>query len=853
MKKNHHDPNSFLHLLLILVLMFWTLPPHAAAQQRPYGVRSAPDAMSDQAETAPDASGAAILIDQQPNGYGGIVSDAHCDYFCGLGAQVIADDFALAGAETINQIVFWGEYFPYDIPLATDDFTVIIHSDDNGKPGAAISTQTSVPSTRAQTGQIRFGVHQYIFRLTLTPVVLGPGIYWVEIFNNTALGIGDFLWETGNFDPVGGAYDLIGFDDQAPGVDWNTSRDNMSLLISSGIQDDLAVTKTVNDPTPNYGDIVTFTIGVTNIGPDDATGVEVTDLLPAGLTFAGATATQGGYNANTGLWNVGALVDGSRATLTLNATVNTLNPVINVATIPPDADPSNNTASATVTPQAADLALDKTVDNATPALGDSVTFTIKITHLDGAEVSAVRVEDQIPSGTSYTSHITTQGRYDPGTGNWHVGTLTRSDSLGHYMATLMLTVAVNTTESVTNTAFIAFANQHDPFPGNNRDAAALNAVAADLELSKKLTRVSNDDGVITATFAVTVINEGPSATDGVAVVDRLSPDMTLVGTTTSQGTVVPAPPVVTWDVGALAIGATATMTVTVTVPQDGSLLNTAEVTASSLPDPDSTPGDGLGDDAAIATAAARPVPDFVPEQGPGGVIDRGDRYTADLALTKEVTVASTATGQEATYTLAVVNRGPSPTAKVEVTDHLPACLEFVRATADKGSYEDAVWHIGTLKVGARVTLEIVARVTAACTGEVVNEAWISSSTLPDPPDPLALFEEPATVANNHAEARFTVSEGRAIPLAGTPLGLDRNYPNPFNPRTTLRFSLAEAAVVRLVVYDVLGRRVRVLVDGAREAGLHEVVFEASGLPSGLYLARLETPQGRFVQTMQLVK
>jgi len=83
--------------------------------------------------------------------------------------------------------------------------------------------------------------------------------------------------------------------------------------------------------------------------------------------------------------------------------------------------------------------------------------------------------------------------------------------------------------------------------------------------------------------------------------------------------------------------------------------------------------------------------------------------------------------------------------------------------------------------------------------------------------------------------------------------LEANYPNPFNPQTTIRFNVPEASVVKLVVYDVLGREVRVLVDGVREAGMHEVVFDASTLPSGTYLYRLETPEGSFVRTMQLVK
>ena len=83
--------------------------------------------------------------------------------------------------------------------------------------------------------------------------------------------------------------------------------------------------------------------------------------------------------------------------------------------------------------------------------------------------------------------------------------------------------------------------------------------------------------------------------------------------------------------------------------------------------------------------------------------------------------------------------------------------------------------------------------------------------------------------------------------------LEGNYPNQFSIHTTIRFGLPESAQVRLVVYDVLGRQVRVLLDVTREAGAHEVVFATSDLPSGTYLYRLETPQGSYVRTMLLMK
>ena len=83
--------------------------------------------------------------------------------------------------------------------------------------------------------------------------------------------------------------------------------------------------------------------------------------------------------------------------------------------------------------------------------------------------------------------------------------------------------------------------------------------------------------------------------------------------------------------------------------------------------------------------------------------------------------------------------------------------------------------------------------------------------------------------------------------------LETNYPNPFNPETTIAFSLVEGAQVQLVVYDVIGRQVATLVDGVLSAGRHEVRFLANGLPSGTYLYRLVTPSGVIVKKMSLLK
>ena len=83
--------------------------------------------------------------------------------------------------------------------------------------------------------------------------------------------------------------------------------------------------------------------------------------------------------------------------------------------------------------------------------------------------------------------------------------------------------------------------------------------------------------------------------------------------------------------------------------------------------------------------------------------------------------------------------------------------------------------------------------------------------------------------------------------------LEANYPNPFNPSTEIRFQLPEAVHVRLIVYDVMGRELVRLVDGAMPAGQHHATWDASGLPSGVYLYRLTADVFTETKAMTLQK
>jgi hypothetical protein len=101
----------------------------------------------------------------------------------------------------------------------------------------------------------------------------------------------------------------------------------------------------------------------------------------------------------------------------------------------------------------------------------------------------------------------------------------------------------------------------------------------------------------------------------------------------------------------------------------------------------------------------------------------------------------------------------------------------------------------------------------------------------------------------HTDANGTTDWTKQIsgPAGAAEFTLHANYPNPFNPSTTLRFDLSEAAPVRLLVYDVIGREVVRLVDGQWESGYHQVTWNGrtgSGreAPTGIYIARLVTTE-----------
>lgn len=91
------------------------------------------------------------------------------------------------------------------------------------------------------------------------------------------------------------------------------------------------------------------------------------------------------------------------------------------------------------------------------------------------------------------------------------------------------------------------------------------------------------------------------------------------------------------------------------------------------------------------------------------------------------------------------------------------------------------------------------------------------------------------------------------PEVPTVVSLSQNYPNPFNPATRIEFALPKESKVMIEVFNLLGARVATLVDETRSAGYHVVAFDASSMPSGLYIYRLAADQMTLTRKMMLVK
>ncbi len=417
---------------------------------------------------------------------------------------------------------------------------------------------------------------------------------------------------------------------------------------------DLSLTKTVNNPAPNVGDTVTFTLTLADLGPSPATGVQVNDLLPSGLTFVSATPSQGTYNAPTGLWTAGTITTASPQTLVIQATVVGFAAQTNTATIAhsdqSDPNAGNNTASATETPQQANLVLTKTVNNPTPNVGNMISFTVTLKNTGPNTATNVQVTDPLPSGLTFVSATASQGTYNSATGVWSVGTVDVAGGVRN----LVINATVVSPAAQTNTATITHADQFDPNTANTIATATETPQQADLVLSKTVDNPTPNVGA-TINYTIIVVDNGPAPATNVQVTDLLPSSDQFIAAFPSQGTYNAVSGI--WTVGTVDTTSPRSLRIQALVIAPASTVNTATITHSDQFDPNT----------ANNTASAATSP-----------------QQADLAVAKTVSNSAPNVGDAITYTVTLTDNGPSNATGVTLQDSLPAGLGFVAAAPSRG-------------------------------------------------------------------------------------------------------------------------------------------------------------------------
>jgi uncharacterized repeat protein (TIGR01451 family) len=228
---------------------------------------------------------------------------------------------------------------------------------------------------------------------------------------------------------------------------------------------DLGITKTASPDPASVGDAVTYTLIVTNNGPDTSSGGTVTDTLPANVTYV---SDDGGctHVAGTVTCPTGTLTAGASQTIHLVVTATAPGPATNTACVrgnEPDANGANNCTTVTtqVQPKNADLSIVKT-GPAFVQTGGSITYQVSVGNAGPADATNVTIDDPLPAGETLIAATPSQGSC-AGAVLCNLGTILNGSSA---TITIVATVTAPSGSTLANTATVS-GDQPDSNPSNN--------------------------------------------------------------------------------------------------------------------------------------------------------------------------------------------------------------------------------------------------------------------------------------------------------------------------------------------------------------------------------------------------
>jgi uncharacterized repeat protein (TIGR01451 family) len=534
---------------------------------------------------------------------------------------------------------------------------------------------------------------------------------------------------------------------------------------------DLSIT--INDSLGTYtpGSTATYTVVVHNAGPYAVTGASVTVNKPVQITSwtvtcamsAGSVCTAGPVTPAGNITDSVTIPVGGNLTYTIVSSISAsaVGNMVTSATITnpgptPDPNIANNSASDTDAPPSADLSI--TINDGislwTP--GGTTTYTVVVTNNGPLNVTGAVFTDNKPAQiTSWSWTCTPASGATCGAGSAGAIVIGITDTVNipsgkSVTYTIMATLGTAIPGNLVNTVTIAAPiGMPDPVLGNNTATDTDAGPSADLSVTKT-------DGVAyytpggTLTYTIRVVNNGPQTVIG-ATFDDNKPSQISAWTWTCVpdfSSTCTSPGVVAGDFSdtlnlAAGQGVTYTVVATVGSPVTGNLVNTASV---------ASPG-----------AITDPVP------GNNSATDTDAAPTADLSVSMTDGLAIYPPGGTVTYTIVVTNNGPTPitgapltgatiddTKPASVTSWIWTCVPDSGATCTSpgvpsvANFHD---HIN-LPVGTKVTYTVVASVSVAAIGDMVNSVTVTAPA--DVPDPI-LANNIATDTDLHPYADLAIT------------------------------------------------------------------------------------------------
>lgn len=446
---------------------------------------------------------------------------------------------------------------------------------------------------------------------------------------------------------------------------------------------DLQLNKSSNLINANYGDIVIWTLKITNNGPNVGTGIRLKDLIPDGLIIL--SCDDENYNKKTGILNIDSLNMGESKIINIKTLVNKTGTFINEASVSGneydwDLKNNNDSAGINVNPSA-DLAVEILVNDTNPKFNSLVKWTLRVTNNGPDEATGVVVCDLLSKDLIYLSST---GNYDVKSGLWNIGTLEMGKSVSIDIVTL-----VNKTGKITNDANVS-GREYDWNLSNNYDNKSIDVdVCADLAIEKLVNDTAPKfNSLVEWTLRVT--NNGPDTATGVVVCDILPEGLISIDKSFNG----------TWNVGKLLNNQTKELTIICLVNKTEKLVNIADIAGNEY-------------DCNLTN----------------NIVNKSIEVaqSADLFVKKYVNNTSPDFGEIIKWSVVVSNNGPDIATNVQVNDLLDDGLIFVKSSSTKGNYDvkSGIWTIDSLAPETDETLNIYCKVNKI--GKILNFVSVNST------------------------------------------------------------------------------------------------------------------------------